>query len=102
MKSAIEAKLGHLKNLSFPAWAENDALSDWQTELAEIDAYLAGLALTIVGGGRPDTSMAVDNVRQLRVGLEAIDGLSGDDIDIRTECHAYLVALEDLALSLRR
>jgi len=101
MNMKIKATLDHLKSLPFPAWADDDALSDWQTELAEVDGYLAGLASKALGGEKPDTKMVAQHVRQLRAGLEAIDDLLAEDRAIRTECEAYLVALEDLAQSLR-
>ncbi|MBX3435033.1 MAG: hypothetical protein KF847_17080 [Pirellulales bacterium] len=101
MNTTIKAQLDRLKSLPFPAWAEDDTLSDWQTELAEVDGYLAGLASQAIGGENPDTNMVAQHVRQLRAGLEAIHGLPAEDRAIRTECEAYLVALENLAQSLR-
>jgi hypothetical protein len=100
MSTTTKAKLDHLKSLPFPAWAEDDALSDWQMELAELDGYVAGLASKAMGGENPDANMVSHHVRQLRAGLEAIDNLPVEDRDIRTACETYLVALEDLAQSL--
>jgi hypothetical protein len=37
MNTTIQEKLVHLKNLPFPAWADDDALGDWQTNLVELD-----------------------------------------------------------------
>jgi hypothetical protein len=102
MNTTIRAKLDHLKSLSFPAWAEDDALSDWQTELAEVDGYIAGLAAKALGGENPDAIMVAQHVHQLRTGLEAIDALPAEDHAIRRECEAYLSAIEDLAQSLRK
>ena len=102
MNTTTKAKLEYLKRLPFPAWANDDALSDWQTELAEFDGFLAGLAYKALGGEKPDSNMVAQHLHQLRAGLDAIDALSAEDRTIRTECEAYLGALEDLARSLRQ
>ncbi len=100
MNTLTKEKLDYLTKLPFPEWAEDDALSDWQSELAELDGYLAGLASRALGGERPDNHMLVQNVRQLRSALEAITDLPAEDCKIRAECEAYMGALEDLAQSL--
>jgi hypothetical protein len=94
--------LDHLKSLPFPAWAEDDALSDWQTELAEVDGYVAGLASKTLGGENTDANLLAQHIQKLRATFEAIDAFPATDQAIRTECEAYLMALEDLAQSLRR
>jgi len=99
MSETIQVKLDYLKSLPFPAWADDDTLSDWQSELVELDGYLAGLASRALGGESIDTKLVSQNVRQLRAGLEAIGDLSVEDRDIRAECDAYMLALEDLTQS---
>ncbi len=100
MNNSTKDNLDYLTSLSFPEWAEVDALSEWQGELAELDGYLAGLASRVVGGESPDTNMVKQHVARVREALEAIDNVPAEDRAIRADCDNYLSALEKLAQSL--
>ena len=100
--AAIQSKLLHLKSLPFPVWASDDALSNWQTKLVESDDYLMRLVFKVLDGEKHDSNELTDNLRELRVGLEIVDGLSTEDRAIRTKCETYLKGLEDLAQSMHR
>lgn len=96
----INTQIDHLKSLAFPAWADDDALVDWQAELAEVDGYLVGLAYSALNGEKIDTQLAAQHIRRLRSTLETIDHVSAEDRTIRDQCVAYLIALEGLVHSL--
>ena len=96
MTQDLSAAFERLKNLPFPEAGESDDLDDWISELAEVDGYVAGLAVSVLGGDttreRPET--VLESMRQQ---LEAIEDVTKEDRTLKQQCSTYLSALEVVA-----
>jgi len=97
LKEAFE----NLQSKPFPDHPDCDGLDDWMLELDETDSYLAGLALSALGGGH------LENIRKndldvLAERLETIHVLSSDDMMIYRQCQEYLRAMKAVLNALRR
>ncbi len=100
MSQTLKEKYRSFMSLPFPAWADDDALSDWQSKLAEVDGFVAGMVSRAIGGEKVDSSIATEHILQLQAEFNEIHSISASDITIRDECKAYLMTLEDLVRSL--
>lgn len=100
MTTTIQDRLAYLRKLPFPEWAEDDMLAEWQSELAETEGFVAGLATSAIAGGSPDTSMVGHHMHKLREAFDAVVNVPEEDREIYAHCAQYMAALEDLARSL--
>lgn len=97
----VEDAFERLKQRPFPEFAESDALADWQADLAELDGHIAGIAVTILGGGRADTSSLIKQVGELREKLESISDIPDQDRGLFTDSKSYVDALEEVVQNMK-
>lgn len=81
-----------LKELSFPEFPGDDALSDWLADLIEMDAFYAGLAQSVLSGYAVEYDLhELDSFYQR---LAEITNLQNKDKRIYEHCCQYLRALD--------
>lgn len=93
LKDAFE----NLKKIEFPEFSEDDQLADWMADLAEMDAYVAGIAIAVLGGHNEKQNNLKKNLVELRNRLEDITKLPDEDKPIYNACIEYLNAIERVA-----
>ncbi len=88
-----------LKALHFPKFSSNDEISNWIEELIEIDAYYAGLALSVAEGEKVVKYDLYDLVK-MRKELELIQLKNkvngGENLKIILECYKYLDKIQEI------
>ena len=102
MTATLQAALKHLKRLPFPEFGEGDELADCQADLSELDGHIAGIAASLLGGGRADVHGLPEQLAELRQRLQSISNVPPADRDIAVQCRDYLDALEDVVQSMKR
>lgn len=100
MTTALTDAFEYLKELPFPKFAQSNALSDWQADLAELDGYIAGIATTVLGGGHADLSKLHASINKSRTWLETIQDIPAEDHDTLMDCRHYLDALDKIVQNL--
>lgn len=96
MTTTLASAFERLKELPFPAFAENDELADWQADLCEFDGHVAGIAITILAGGKADVTAIPERIDELRQRLETMADVPPEDRDIVIRSQQYLTALEEV------
>lgn len=91
-----------LKATAFPGYAESDDLADWISDLAEFDGYVAGIASTIIGGGRVSIDKLHRELDEMKIRLSAIDEFPEDDQLVYDSCTKYMQALEEVVLEIAK
>lgn len=104
MRQDLSTAFDRLKTLPFPAVGSVDELGeeldDWISELAEVDGYIAGLAVSVLGGD--STQEGTEEVlKSMRKRLEAAEIVTEEDLAVKERCSVYLSALEAVAEHLR-
>lgn len=94
----IEEKYDFFVKMAFPQFPESDELSDWVTQLAEIDSYYAGIASSFISHGEY-YKVELHNVVELIESLEKIK-VDKEDQLIYSECKRYIEVLNDLVVLL--
>ena len=96
MRQDLSAAFDRLKSLPFPEGGNGDDLDDWISDLAEVDGYVAGLAVSVLGG---DTTQERPKkvLKSMRWRLEALEGVTEEDRTLKQTCSVYLSALEAVA-----
>ena len=102
MKTPLEDTFERLKECPFPEFAEDDALADWQADLGEWDAHVAGIASTILSGGKWDATGLTKHIDQFRRRLETIGEIGPEDQQILLACLDYLSLIEEVIQSMKR
>jgi hypothetical protein len=92
----IEQALEQLKATAFPEFPEDDTLSDWVGELAEFDGYVAGLAMSAIGGGQVDLRRLGDQAKHFRSVFAQLPRSypAPEDDEIYSACEQYLKLVE--------
>ncbi len=106
MTTMLASAFRRLKELSFPEFAESDELADWQADLVELDAHVAGIAITILAGrragfGAADLATIHTYIDTLHQRLESLQYIPADDHGIVVECKNYLAAIDEVVQSMR-
>ena len=90
----LAVALEQVKARAFPAAPRDADLADWILDLAELDGYLVGCAMSSISANdiRPvPSAAAVGHAARL-----AEMQVSGDDEAIYSECVSYIAALQRL------
>ncbi len=92
-----------LKGLQFPKFSYINDLSNWIEELIEIDAYYAGLSLSISEGEKISKKDLFDLV-QFRKKLNEIQPhlKKQEDLTIAKNCYEYLDTIQSIDSILRK
>lgn len=95
---ALRGAFDRLRKTSFPDHPHDLDLAGWVLDLAEADAYVAGLADTVLAGGRPVGPVAgLEDLKSRLTELRAV----GEDEEILAQCVRYFAALRDVHAALR-
>ncbi len=90
---SLNESFEYLQKLPFPDHPDSDALAEWIVDLAEADAYFAGVAQSVLGGANP-RAFHLAGTDRLRAALKNIRVGSAADQAIFSQCERYLEALE--------
>jgi hypothetical protein len=80
------------KGMAFPEHPCSDALDTWLMELLEEDAFMAGIATTVLNGGYPQTNLKA-NAKILQEELHRIHVEDIADQEIYGDCEKRIEAL---------
>ena len=95
-RNELAAAWESLKALPFPSSPQDHDLGDWLMDLLEVDGFYAGIAQSLVGGGRSPVMPRPDELVELAESLEHQRVALPEDEDILRQCHSYFAALERL------
>ena len=101
MTTTLARAFERLKKLPFPEFAESDKLADWQADLSEFDGHVAGIATTILAGGKTDLTMISVQVNELRQRLDRLKDIPLEDREIMVECKQYFNAIEEVVQTMK-
>ncbi|GIW99631.1 MAG: hypothetical protein KatS3mg111_2964 [Pirellulaceae bacterium] len=102
MTATLASAFERLKKLPFPEFAESDELADWQADLSEFDGHVAGIATTILAGGKADLTTIPGHVDELRQRLQTMGDIAPEDREIMLQSKQYLNALEEVVQNLKQ
>ena len=94
-RKQLELFYDDLKKCDFPKWSKNERLSNWIEELMEIDAYYAGLALSIAKWHNA-VDVSEHDIIKLRQSLEVIQINTKKYLKIKNQCYEYIKKIEDI------
>jgi hypothetical protein len=81
-----------------PEFSENDNLSDWISDLAEIEGTVAGLAFSKLGGRNKTIPNLKKEILNLKIRIEGLnEEFSEDDQTIYSDCLSYFEIIERIA-----
>jgi len=102
MTTTLASAFERLKTLPFPEFAESDELADWQADLSELDGHVAGIATTILAGGKADVTTIPDHVGELRERLETMADIPPEDCELMVQSKQYFNALEEVVQNIKQ
>lgn len=102
MTTTLASAFERLKELPFPEFAESDELADWQADLSEFDGHVAGIATTILAGGKADLTTIPKHVDELRQRLETMADIPPEDREIMVQSKQYFDALEEVVQNMKQ
>ena len=100
VKAMLAECTQRLLRLEFPNFPEDDLLSDWLAELAEMDGHVAGPAKSSRSFGRDKTIELREDLRKCRSRLDTIQVSLVEDQSIYIACKEYVAVLIQVADSL--
>lgn len=100
MRDTVRDELAAHRAVSFPSRVQDDLLGDWVGELAEVDAYYAGLASSMAAGERP--TVLWDDITRLTSEFEAIRVKVIDEEQALSTAEAFLKSLVRLVDVMRK
>lgn len=83
-------------DLQFPESPQDPDLGEWIMELLEIDGFYAGIATTVLGGGRSAFNPRPDELTELGERLDKLRVATPDDETILGQCRTYFAVLKRL------
>lgn len=95
MKS-LQQSFKELQQLPFPKSVDVPDFADWISDLAEFDAFYAGVAVSRLGGGER-TTPPLPSLNKLTEDLKKLHGQPGIPEVLYEECERYLSTLKNLA-----
>ncbi len=97
---ALKQSFEELQHLPFPKAVDIPGFTDWISDLAECDAFFAGLAVSRLEGGEGAT-LPLPSLSKLADDLKKLHGQNELPAALYEECERYLVALTKLAACIR-
>lgn len=102
MKPTLSETLAELKAKKFPEFPDNEALSKWVAELAEMDGHVVGLAMQVEAGQYIDKALLRKQFADFSAAFNevSINGLCANDQNIHRDCKLYILLLKGVVKSL--
>lgn len=96
----VSQSFEELQQLPFPKAVDTPDFTDWISELAELDAFYAGLAVSKLEG-EEEKNPLLPPLGKLSEDLKKLHEQKGISEHLYEECERYLSALKNLADSLK-